>query len=154
MAKKKTTKKSGKRKPPVRYLVLVLVIGLALAGPAAAQSPTPVTASSGVRFDPSSDHGTLNADGTPKLSHYEWRYLPGGGCQPIAAVNVGKPAPVGGTILVQPLAGMGTLSENCTYTGVIVAVGPGGEGASTPSDPFVRSVPKAPAAPAKPAVVP
>jgi len=115
---------------------------------------TPVTAASGVSFVPSADHGANNADGTPVVSNYEWRYVPGAGCQPVPAVDIGKPAPVAGSILVKPLAGMGTLTANCNYTGVIVAVGPGGEGVSTPSDPFVRSVAKAPAAPGKPGVVP
>lgn len=136
-------------------LALICVALIMVCGPSLkAQTPTPVTASSGISFTPSSDHAATNADGSPKLSHYEWRYVPGIGCQTMSPVNIGKPMPVSGAILVQPIAGMGTLTQNCLYMGVIVAVGPGGEGVSILSDPFVRSVPQAPAAPGKPGVLP
>lgn len=134
----------------------LLLCGILLwAAAVQAQTPTPVTATSGVSFDISSDHAATNADGSAVVTSYEFRYQPGttAGCTPVPPANVGKPAPIAGRITVQPIAGMGALAANCLYTGVIVALGPGGEGVSPSSDPFVRVVAKVPAAPGKPAVV-
>lgn len=118
---------------------------------------TPVTSTSGIAFGASPDQTTVAADGiTPILTRYEMRFtatIPAS-CAPASAVNLGKPTPTAGTITVAPVAALGTLPANCVYTAVIAAMGPGGEGVSGPTTPFVRVVPKAPAATGTPTIVP
>lgn len=139
---------------PGNILVIGSILGIFSTGIAHAQTPTPVTAASGVTFTASADHAALNLDGSAVVTNYEVRFLPGAGCAAIPAANINKPAPVGGVISVKPVAGFGALTANCTYTGVVAAIGPGGAGVSLPSDPFVRVVARVPAAPGKPAAVP
>lgn len=123
-----------------------------------ARAQTPVTGTSGATFTASADHNALAADGvTPILTRYELRFTPNvpASCAAVAPVNMGKPTPNGSNVIsVVPIVTLGTLPANCVYTAVEVAIGPGGEGASVPSDPFVRVVPKIPTAGGKPAIVP
>lgn len=129
---------------------LLCFVGIGL--PAAAQ--TAVTASSGIGNITSADHAAMNVDGSLVITKYEVRFLPGAGCAPIAPFDAGKPPLVGGVLTIKPIPSMGSLTANCPYTAVVAAIGPGGEGVSPASDPFVRVVAKVPAAPSKPAVVP
>lgn len=132
------------------FLFLLLCI---IASPAFAQ--TPVTATNGFAFSASPDHSATNADGSPMLTRYEIRFVPGTGCAPQPAVNAAKPTPDGtGTITVDPVATFGVLTANCAYTAVVAAIGPGGESLSAPTDPFWRVVLTAPRPAGKPAVVP
>lgn len=124
-----------------------------IAAPLFAQ--TAVTSSAGVQFTASPDHAATLPDGTPILTRYEARFTPAAGGAAISPVNIGKPTPgAGNVILVKPIAAFGALSANVTYTLVVVAIGPGGEGIGPASDPFVRVVASPPAAPGKGSVVP
>lgn len=132
---------------------LGLVAVVFLSSPAFAQSPIPVTATSGVSFT-DADHTALNADGIPAVTRYELRFIPPAGCAAVPTADLGKPAADGtGLILAKPIAAFGSLPANCVYTALLAAIGPGGEGVSAPSDPFVRVVAKVPASPSKPAVL-
>ena len=134
------------------YLLALLLF----ATPAHAQTPAPiaVTGTSGISFSPSVDHNTLDAGGIPVLTRYEARFIPSAGCAAVPPYNIGKPANVP-TILVKPISTFGILQANCIYTLVLVSVGPGGEGATPASDPFVRVVSPVPQpAGSKPAIVP
>ncbi len=128
---------------------------LLLATPAYAQTPAPtaVTSASGVAFTPSVDHNTLDAGGIPVLTRYEARFIPSAGCAAVPPYNIGKPA-TAATITVKPISTFGVLQANCIYTLVLVSIGPGGEGATPASDPFVRVVSPTPQPAGKPAIVP
>lgn len=134
---------------------LALII-LALLLPALAGAQTPVSATTGILFQSSSDHAALNTDGTPVVTNYLIRFIPGISCPAVAPVSVGKPVPdAGAAILVKPWAPLGTLPANCAYTATVAAVGPTGlEGVSAPSLPFWRLVAKVPAAPGQPVLQP
>lgn len=124
-----------------RVLLLVLLV-LACVGAvdrAEAQVINPTT----VEFDVSADHNTVVL-GQPAVTKYELRIFAVGAPAPMATFDLGKPVPVGvrarvvNPAIFTPLA-MGE------YLGRVVAVGPGGEGISDPTDPFGRL-----ASPAKP----
>lgn len=136
-------------------IAALTALALAAASPARAQNPTPVSALSGVSWT-DTDNSTLAADGvTPIIDHYELHFVPAAGCAAVALVNLGKPAPdVNGVQTMKPIAQLGTIPANCNYTGIIAAIGPGGEGDSPASAPFVRVQAKVPAAPAKPTILP
>lgn len=133
-------------------LALLLGMCLLFASVVRAQTPTPIGAANGIAFTASADHSVLLADGTTdKLSSYEVRFAavaPSSSCTPVSNVSIGKPALVAGEVSIKPFAPLGALPANCAYTYRIAAIGPGGEGVSAASLPFVRVVPTAPAAPA------
>jgi hypothetical protein len=136
----------------MKSLILVLLALIVLAAPLHAQ--TPVTASSKVSFT-DADATAVAADGvTALISYYEVRFTPTAGCAIVAPLQIGKPSADATGTITAPVSTFGTLPANCVYTAVLAAVGPGGEGVSAPSSPFVRVVLRAPVAPSKPAVLP
>jgi hypothetical protein len=136
----------------------LLALGfVACAAVASAQTPVNGTTST-MTFTASADQNTVAADGvTPILARYELRFTPTtpGSCAAQPPFNVGKPAPNGSNVItVTPIPALGALPANCIYTGIVAAIGPGGEGVTSPSSPFVRVVPKAPAAAGQPTFAP
>lgn len=121
------------------FVLLVLVGAVARVE---AQVINPTT----VEFDVSADHNTVVL-GQPAVTKYELRIFAVGATAPVATFDLGKPVPTGVRAKVTnpsiflPLA-MGE------YLGRVVAVGPGGEGISDPTDPFGRlATPAKPTAP-------
>lgn len=138
----------------MRLRTALIVLSLVALPSVAFAQATPVTANNGIAFTASPDHNTLD-NGTPRLDHYELRFIPGAGGAAVAPVDLAKPAPgAGNLITVDPIAAYGTLTPNVNYTARIFSVGPGGETGSVPTDPFVRVVQVPPAATGKPAVTP
>ena len=92
-----------------------------------------------VQFTPSADHSALNLDGTPIISRYDLRvYAPTALTVVVFTQALGKPAPgTDGTIQVDlGNSAVAALLKNTQYVAEVVAIGPYGEGASTPSNPF------------------
>jgi len=137
-------------KTGVRILLLCLcvcvVVGL-VPPPVDAQS---VVNPNAVEFEPSADHAAMFL-GTPVVSRYELRFQFVGAEQPVTTVDLGKPTPVENLIRVTVPQFL-TLQPKQEYTATVAAIGPGGEGVSTPTDPFGRSGP--PVAPTVVRVVP
>jgi len=114
-----------------------LVLVFLLASTTAAQT------TSTLAFTPSPDHSVI-AQGVPVVERYELVVTPQGG-QPQTALNLAKPTPVNNTISVNVSSYLNGLPAG-TYTAVVRAVGPGGQGVSPVSAPFSLTVP-APGAP-------
>jgi hypothetical protein len=98
---------------------------VALAVPLHAQTVVnPTTA----QFDPSADHSTTLADGTPVLDHYELEFYLVGAAQPFQTLVLGKPAPdPDGKIRVNFAALLPSpLAPGVVYKADVAAVGPGG----------------------------
>ena len=97
-----------------------------------------------VQFTPSADHNTLNLDGTPMVSRYDLRvYVPAVLTTIVFTQALGKPTPgTDGTIQVSLGTGIvAALVKNTQYVAEVVAIGPYGEGDSTPSNPFGYAAP-------------
>jgi hypothetical protein len=110
-------------------LVGLVVIGQ-LAGLAQARTAT---------FTPSADHNTVD-NGVPRLTSYALQITPTSSGVSGPDIPLGKPAVVGGVIVVSPAA-LQTLAPG-TYIAQVFAIGPGGRSAgSTVSDPFVVLTP-------------
>jgi hypothetical protein len=115
--------------------------------------PDTVVNPSSIEFDPSADHDVMEF-GAPKVDRYELRNYLMGAAQPIQApISLGKPAPgTDGKIRIRK-ADMPVLfsvpAMGVLYESRVAAIGPGGEGVSTPSNPFgIRSQVIAPGKPA------
>lgn len=122
-----------------------------LLGYLSADAQTVVTAQSGVAFPASADHNV--SDGTvPRVASYQLDVMAQNVNGALAfTFSLGKPTPdASNTITVKPIANFGTLTAG-QYVATVTAIGPGGQGRSPASDPFVR--PGAPGAPGKPTVV-
>lgn len=100
-----------------------------------------------VEFNASTDHSRLGPDGfTPVVASYSLAIFPVGSSTPFATVNLGKPAPNGAGVIrvdflpllpVQPTPGV-------NYEARVSAVGSGGNGESTTSNPFSWAAPCVP----------
>lgn len=113
--------------------------------PAVATAQT-VTNPTSVEFTPSADHAVTMADGRPMVTEYRFEVWAAGATAPMQSTSLAKPAPEGdGKIRTAP-ALLLALPIGQTFTATVTAVGPTGEGRSTPSNPFERRA--APAAPA------
>lgn len=138
----------------MKNIILTMCMVLVCGAPAWAQTPTAVTAASGVSFTDSGNNATA-VDGTPLISRYEIHFVASAGCAAVSAVNLGKPTPDGtGVMTAKPVAAFGTIQPNCSYTLVVAAIGPGGEADSAASVPFALVQPQVPTAPAKPTLLP
>jgi hypothetical protein len=128
---------------------LLIVAALLWAVPVVAQelvvNPTTIS------FIASADHDSLYTDGTPAVTRYEMRVFTPTGTTPILVQTLGKPTPVSGTIVMVNPAWFLT-AMNIQYVAKVAAIGPGGEGLSTASNPFVHAVLQA-SAPAAPTTV-
>jgi len=135
----------------VRILLLCLcvlvVVGLSAPLEVSAQSVVNPTA---VEFEPSADHAATFL-GQPIVSRYELRWFFIGATEPVTTVDLAKPTPQNGKIRVAVPQFL-TLQPKTEYQARVVAIGPGGEGASALTDPFGRSGP--PGAPTVVRVVP
>lgn len=149
----------------MRQVCLALGALLILTGSADAQitiSPT-----SAFAFTPSADHNTLSG-GQPILTSYEigaFTRTVAQSTTPCPAmvptgipivVNLGKPAPVGGTITSMPIQPMTQFVAGQFYCAYIKSVGPGGSSALVnPAGPFARPGPTpVPAAPSTLSITP
>lgn len=126
--------------------VLACLAWIGLPAPVAAQTVVNPTA---VEFEPSADHAAVFL-GSPVVTRYELRFQFVGATEPVTTVDLGKPSPQDGKIRVTVPQFL-TLTPKTEYEARVAAIGPGGEGVSTPTDPFGRSGP--PAAPTAAAVV-
>ena len=97
-----------------------------------------------VQFTPSADHSALNLDGTPMVTRYDLRvYVPTALTVIVFTQALGKPAPgTDGTIQVNLGTGIvAALVKNTQYVAEVAAIGPYGEGDSTPSNSFGYAAP-------------
>jgi hypothetical protein len=106
-------------------------------------------------FTASSDHAAIGLDGAPIVAGYRASYhLLDAASNPVATpafvVDLAKPAPVGGVIVI-PNA-FGSILPNTAYRMFVEAYGPGGVGVSPVSVPFGKAAPKIPAAPSQPRI--
>jgi hypothetical protein len=120
-------------------LVLAVVLALATAGGARAQS---VTNPRSAEFEPSPDHATLLASGAPMVARYDLEIYRTGTAAPFHTVTLGKPSPYPdglirfdfwGQVTSWPLPGG-------TYEARVSAVGPDGIARSEISNPFTFTV--------------
>ena len=97
-------------------------------------------------FDPSPDHSTVTSGGTAVVQGYSLALYVSGASTPTQTVNLGKPAPdPDGKIRVNFVNLLATpLGAGVTYEARVSAVGPGGSGESTVSNPFAFSTQCAP----------
>lgn len=92
-----------------------------------------------VEFTISSDHNATQF-GTAVVTRYELRIYASGAAQPITVSDLGKPtAADGATVSFQRAAVFAAVPAVGTYDARVVAIGPSGEGVSTPV-PFVAQV--------------
>jgi hypothetical protein len=99
-----------------------------------------------VEFTPSADHTVTMGDGRPMVTEYRFEVWAAGASAPMQSTSLGKPDPqTDGKVRTSP-ALLLALPVGQTFTATVTAVGPTGEGRSTPSNPFERRT--APAAPA------
>lgn len=111
--------------------------------PVVASAQTPVVNPCCVHFIPSPDHFTQVYDASGNLVDVVTRYdFNGTAMNSIGAIaltkDLGKPAPgTAGTIDLNLQAVLAAMTIGATYTATVTAVGPGGAGASAPSNPFV-----------------
>lgn len=131
--------------------VFVVLLLLALVGAVdRAEAQTQVINPTGVEFDVSADHNTVVL-GVPAVTKYELRiFLSATSPTPVSTFDLGKPAPVGTKASVTNVA-MFTPLQTGGYVARVVAIGPGGEGVSDPTDPFGKM--GAPAKPTAPGVI-
>jgi hypothetical protein len=79
--------------------------------------------------------------GVPIVSRYELRILEAGAAAPVSVVDLGKPEPdAAGVIRAEPAVLVG-LPVGRTFSAVVAAIGPAGEGVSEPSNFFGRAAP-------------
>jgi hypothetical protein len=109
-------------------------------------------------FAPSADHNATALDGSAVVASYRVDYflldasgnVPAGAA-PAFSTTLGKPAPTGGVIVV-PNA-FSAIVPDTAYRARVVAIGPGGAGASPVSVPFGKTAPaRVPAAPPPPRI--
>jgi hypothetical protein len=120
-----------------------LVLGVA--HPVAAQTVSNPTT---VEFIASLDHNT-EFGGVPILTRYDLRIYLQGATSPFVTYDVGKPTPdANNKIVVVNAAWFVGLAYNSLYYARVASVGPAGEAASDPSNPFGNAaIPRAPAVP-------
>lgn len=91
-----------------------------------------------VEFNPSVDHATLDANGSPIVTGYTMTIYTAGGTTAVQTLNLGKPSPGAdgfirldfSTLLASPLAG------GVSYEALVEAVGPGGSSGGTRTNTF------------------
>lgn len=100
-----------------------------------------------LQFTPSPDHGTTFSNGTAAVTRYEARAYEVSAPTVLVgtAKDLGKPAPVSGSITYDIQSWVATLPGMKELLVKVAAVGPTGEGVSAASNPFVP--PGAPGAP-------
>jgi hypothetical protein len=101
-----------------------------------------------VSFAPSPEHSVI-AQGVPVVDRYELVLTPSSG-PALQPFNLQKPTPTSGSISVNVTTYLNTLPAG-TYTAVVTAVGPGGQGVSPVSPSFSLVVPR-PGAPGVPSI--
>jgi hypothetical protein len=121
---------------------------------AEAQTPTPVTATSQVAFTPSADHSLVDAFGNTIVTRYD---LETSAMNSLGVIfftqQLAKPTPdATNTIHVNIASTVAALTGGTVYQARVAAVGPGGVGRSTLSNPFGKASPKVPAATGTPAI--
>lgn len=97
-----------------------------------------------LQFTPSTSQGTSS------LTGYDYILTPQG-APALPAQSLGLPTPTNGTITTDVTSFFSSLSPG-TYTGVVRALGPGGQVPSPVSDPFTITIPP-PGAPGKPTFI-
>lgn len=119
--------------------LVLLALWPAVAGAQTVTNPTTV------EFTPSADHVVTLGDGRPMVTEYRFELWAAGATAPMQSTSLGKPDPQSdGKVRTSP-AVLLALPVGQTFTATVSAVGPTGEGRSTPSNPFERRA--APAAP-------
>ena len=144
-------KKAGLPFPFV--LAVLLMVGLTRS--VSAQTPTPISPASTLSFTASADHAAVAEDGQPLVDHYEWAVMAATGGALAFTSSLMKPDPDANSVIrIQPVPGITSFLRGTVYTGTVAAVGAGGVGVSSPSNPFVVpfAPPRAPSAPGAPVV--
>lgn len=97
-----------------------------------------------VEFTKSADHDVLLPDNSPLVVRYELRSYATGATEPMSTYNLGKPTPnATGLVSVnitELILGF-PINPAIQYTARVAAIGPTGEGLSTPSNSFTRAAP-------------
>lgn len=115
---------------------VVLVVGMLSLGLVQSAIAQPVINPTRMEFIPSANHNDT-IEGVPLITRYDLRVFAVAAPEvTIVSISIGKPTPVNNLVSMPlpPLAAV-PLSTNA-YFGRVVAVGPTGEGASLPSNPF------------------
>lgn len=133
----------------MRHVLLACMLLALLGSPAWAQT-TVVTNPTTLFFTPSSNHTTVLSDGTALVARYELRLFLKGAALPVQVFDLGKPTPVADLITIVNPAWFTEIALNAEAVAKVAAIGPGGEGLSAASGPFVRLGP--PGAPGAPGV--
>jgi len=136
------------RRQQASFFFLVLLTGLLLFVPAAAQAQTGVVVQPTLlTFTASPDHNAVIAGTTtPVLTRYDVSVL-SGTTVVLVPTSVDKPTPDGTntiTVALTTIAGLLGLPKNVLYTVRVVAVGPAGTSAFAVSNPFVFPLVPAP----------
>ena len=126
----------------VLLLVLALLIGLfGILERADAQVVNPTA----VEFTVSLDH-SATVLGQAAVTRYELRIYAVGAPMPVTTFDLGKPTPATGQTVTVTNAAIFTPLAVGEYVARVVAIGPGGEGASEATSPFGRlTAPRPPA---------
>jgi all-beta uncharacterized protein len=121
---------------------LRLTLTLLVAAVAASASAQQVTDPTRGEFNPSPDHNTISG-GTAVVQSYRLEFFVMGAAQPTQTTSLGKPTPdPDGVIRVNLVSAFsGWPVPGTLYEAAVVAVGPGGEGRSSRSNPFLFSPP-------------
>lgn len=119
---------------PLLLLALLLAAATAYGQPTSGYVINPTK----VQFTPSPDHDLVLPDGTEMVTRYEVRVMAQGATAPVAVLDIGKPPIATGDILrdIPGLIGGLPFDPRIQYNIVVAAIGPTGEGASDPSNPF------------------
>lgn len=91
------------------------------------------------QFNPSADHNTVE-NGVTIVTGYELQIFPASGTTPIRTVNLDKPVPDAGNVIVIDIQQLVVSLPVGTYTAKVLAKGPGGETASESSNSFQVAV--------------
>jgi hypothetical protein len=123
----------------VRRVCLVLVVTVLVPLGAGAQT---IIDARRIEFTPSSDHSSLDVDGTAIVTSYSLQLFAAGGTTALQTVNLGKPAlDTDGMVRADFVSLLPSpLTAGTLYEVMVSAVGPGGTGDSTRSNTFSFSV--------------
>lgn len=120
----------------MRHVLLGFMLLVLLVSPSSAQTTVVINPTT-VFFTPSTDHATVLSDGTAIVTRYELRLFLKGAASPVQVFSLGKPTPTADLITVTNPAWFTALALNAEAFAKVAAVGPGGEGVSSASGPFV-----------------
>lgn len=115
----------------------LLAAMLCVPASAAAQTVTPVTATSPLTFTASADHNLRTPFGVDVVERYDFEIRSAADAI-VYTRSLGKPTPGAANEISVPIGAdaLKVLTSNAVFSARVAAVGPGGAGRSLPSNPF------------------